>query len=100
VLIYSWCWLQKKKRKRAAVCFVKTFSLALTQSQLRKDMSARETDIDLSKLKTAITFDDVLLVPKVSARQMLNIFFFNNYFSAAFVRKIEKRYQRTNKTKP
>jgi hypothetical protein len=30
-------------------------------------MSARETDIDLSKLKTAITFDDVLLVPKVSS---------------------------------
>jgi IMP dehydrogenase len=30
-------------------------------------MSARETDLDLSKLKTAITFDDVLLVPKLSS---------------------------------
>ncbi len=28
-------------------------------------MAVRKEDLDLSKLKTAITFDDVLLVPKV-----------------------------------
>jgi hypothetical protein len=36
-------------------------------------MSARETDLDLSKLKTAITFDDVLLVPKVSSCHQISI---------------------------
>ncbi len=37
-------------------------------------MDGRETDLDLSKLKTAITFDDVLLVPKVSYRQIPEYF--------------------------
>lgn len=42
-------------------------------------MSARETDLDLSKLKTAITFDDVLLVPKVSGCHQISISNFKNY---------------------